>query len=102
MSLFQETACRIICFPKSHRDVVEPWLRQRAMQAVEVGPLDGCFSAREVPHFPFNRTFEQAEWEPLVVLHTSGTTGIPKPVVITQVSRTNATGAYLWLTPSFE
>ncbi len=33
--------------------------------------------------FPYNRNFEQAKDEPLVVLHTSGTTGFPKPILWT-------------------
>ncbi|KAF7869952.1 hypothetical protein EAF04_004736 [Stromatinia cepivora] len=33
------------------------------------------------PHYPFNKTFARAGGEPLVVLHTSGTTGFPKPIV---------------------
>lgn len=37
----------------------------------------------EYEHFPFSKTFEQARDEPLVSLHTSGTTGLPKPVIYT-------------------
>ena len=33
--------------------------------------------------FPHTKTFDQAWAEPLVVLHTSGTTGFPKPVIWT-------------------
>lgn len=35
------------------------------------------------PHFPFEKTFENAKDEPFVVLHTSGTTELPKPIVWT-------------------
>jgi acyl-coenzyme A synthetase/AMP-(fatty) acid ligase len=38
---------------------------------------------REYRHFPFMKTFEEARSEPLVVVHTSGTTGAPKPVIWT-------------------
>ncbi|TGO33876.1 hypothetical protein BHYA_0223g00080 [Botrytis hyacinthi] len=31
--------------------------------------------------FPFSKTFNEAKDEPLVCLHTSGTTGLPKPVI---------------------
>jgi AMP-binding enzyme len=34
-------------------------------------------------HFPYTKTFEEAHSEPLVVLHTSGTTGFPKPITWT-------------------
>lgn len=52
------------------------------MKAIEVRPVDAWFPDVEVPHFPYNKTFEEAEWDPLVVLHTSGSTGLPKPIVV--------------------
>jgi acyl-coenzyme A synthetase/AMP-(fatty) acid ligase len=54
------------------------------MKAVVVGPAERWLSEEEVPHFPYNKTFEEAEWDRLVVLHTSGSTGIPKPIVCRQ------------------
>jgi len=35
----------------------------------------------EPPHFPFTKTFEEAKNDPFLVLHTSGSTGMPKPIV---------------------
>ncbi|KAI0875903.1 hypothetical protein GGS24DRAFT_264456 [Hypoxylon argillaceum] len=81
LSLFDKTECRVIAFPKSHRAMVQPLLQERDMQAVEVGPIENWFPEEEVEPFPYSKTFEEAEWEPLCVLHTSGSTGIPKPVV---------------------
>ena len=37
--------------------------------------------AKIYPHFAFEKTFESARHEPLVVLHTSASTSHPKPVV---------------------
>ncbi|KAI1097853.1 hypothetical protein F4804DRAFT_326332 [Jackrogersella minutella] len=84
INLFEKTDCRFLCFPTSHRGIVEQWLQQRPMQVVEVPPIDDWFPSHHVQHFPYNKTFEQAEWDPLAVLHTSGSTGLPKPVVIKQ------------------
>ncbi|KAI1352855.1 hypothetical protein F5Y01DRAFT_324112 [Xylaria sp. FL0043] len=81
MSLFEATGCRIICFPDSHRAVVAPWLEQRVMRIMVVDSLEECFASRDVPHFPYDKTFEEAEWTPAVVLHTSGSTGHPKPFI---------------------
>ncbi|KAI0203901.1 hypothetical protein F4808DRAFT_449012 [Astrocystis sublimbata] len=83
MSLFAATDCGTICFPDSHQSIVDPWLQEREMRTMGIEPLDVCFMTREVPHFPYERTFEEAEWTPAVVLHTSGTTGLPKPFVAT-------------------
>ncbi|CAJ2512511.1 Uu.00g055260.m01.CDS01 [Anthostomella pinea] len=84
MSLFDKTDCRVLAFPASHRKMVQPWLQEREMQAVEVGPMEKWFVEHDVTPFPYTKTFAQAEWEPLVVLHTSGSTGIPKPIVCRQ------------------
>ncbi|KAI0007681.1 nonribosomal peptide synthetase [Xylariaceae sp. FL0662B] len=81
MSLFDKTDCHFICFPKSHRQMVQPWLQEREMKAVEVAPFEAWFPEEKVPPFPYDKTFQQAEWDPFVVLHTSGSTGIPKPIV---------------------
>ncbi|KAI0173134.1 acetyl-CoA synthetase-like protein [Hypoxylon sp. FL1284] len=83
LSLFDKTDCNIIAFAKQQRALVQPWLRERNMQPMEVSELDAWFSQEDVEPFPYDRTFEQAEWEPLMVLHTSGSTGIPKPIVVT-------------------
>lgn len=34
-------------------------------------------------YFPHGKIFEEAKGEPLVALHTSGTTGLPNPVIYT-------------------
>lgn len=82
INLFDKTDCHIVVFPKSHQKVVQPWLNERPhMQAVEVGGFDKWFRPDEVPHVPYNKTFDEAEWDPVVVLHTSGSTGLPKPIV---------------------
>lgn len=82
INLFDKTECRIMVFPKSHSNLVQPWLQERPeVQAVEVGDFDRWFPEEEVPHFPYNKTFEEAEWDPFLVLHTSGSTGLPKPIV---------------------
>jgi len=84
MSLFDKTDCHIIVFPTTHRNMVQPWLQEREMQAVETGPLEAWFPEEDVEPFPYHKSFDEAEWEPLCVLHTSGSTGIPKPIIVRQ------------------
>ena len=36
--------------------------------------------------FPYNKTFEQARYDPCIVMHTSGSTGLPAPVTCTHWS----------------
>ena len=38
---------------------------------------------KDNPLYTFSKTYEQARYEPFGVFHTSGSTGIPKPVIMT-------------------
>lgn len=33
-----------------------------------------------VPVYPYDKTFDEARQDPFVVMHTSGSTGLPKPI----------------------
>ncbi|KAK1596905.1 thioester reductase domain-containing protein [Colletotrichum navitas] len=81
MNLFEKTDCHVIFFDPSFEDVVQPLLEERPMHAVEVTSADGWLSDDEVPHFPYDKTFDEAKYDPVVVLHSSGSTGLPKPLV---------------------
>ncbi|KAI1212601.1 putative NRPS-like enzyme [Annulohypoxylon truncatum] len=40
------------------------------------------------PHFLLDKTFDQARWDPLFIIHTSGSTGLPKPMIWTHETGT--------------
>lgn len=45
--------------------------------------LEDLLDHRELaPMFPYTKTFEEAQWDPYMILTTSGTTGNPKPVTL--------------------
>ncbi|KAM0145363.1 hypothetical protein ACHAP3_000490 [Botrytis cinerea] len=44
--------------------------------------LEKLFS-ENFPHFKFEKSFQEVKTEPLVILHTSGTTDFPKPIIWT-------------------
>ncbi|KAI0398592.1 transferase family protein [Xylariaceae sp. FL0594] len=60
--------------------LVEEVLQKRAMKALQLASLDDLLDAASVEPFPYTKTFEEAVDEPFCFLHTSGTTGIPKPI----------------------
>lgn len=85
VSLFQRTDCKHIWYAESFTANVESWIEGQSMKGTVVPPAKEWLNA-QAELFPYSRTFEEARWEPLVVLHTSGSTGIPKPIVVKQGS----------------
>ncbi|ORY70408.1 nonribosomal peptide synthetase [Pseudomassariella vexata] len=81
INLFEMSDCHVLAFSPTHRAMVQSWLEERDMKAIEVSSMDSWFPAEEVPEFSYNKTWEQAEHDPFAVLHTSGSTGLPKPIV---------------------
>ncbi|KAK7417869.1 hypothetical protein QQX98_004344 [Neonectria punicea] len=85
LSLLEATNCHAVWFASQYKSTVQPWLREREMQATEVPSADIWLSSAPPP-FPYSKPFEEARWDPLVVLHTSGSTGFPKPITMRQGS----------------
>ncbi|KAK0625127.1 hypothetical protein B0T17DRAFT_493095 [Bombardia bombarda] len=81
LNLFEMTNCHFLCFDVAYKTMVQPWLHERDMRAIMLSPIDEWFPAEKVEPYPYNKTFEEAEWDPLLLLHTSGSTGFPKPIV---------------------
>lgn len=84
LNLFEQTNCHIVWFEATYKDMVQSWLQERDMQALMTFPVAAWFPEEQIEPFPYNKTFEEAEWDPLLILHTSGSTGLPKPVVVRQ------------------
>jgi acyl-CoA synthetase (AMP-forming)/AMP-acid ligase II len=84
MNIFYQTNCNIIWFDRAYKAMVQPWLQERDMQAFMTFPLEAWFPEEHIEPYPYDKTFDEAEWDPLVVLHTSGSTGLPKPIVARQ------------------
>lgn len=84
LNLFEQTNCHIVWFDAAYKDMVQSWVQERDMHALMTFPVDAWFPEERIEPFPYNKTFEEAEWDPLLVLHTSGSTGFPKPIVARQ------------------
>ena len=53
------------------------------MKRFEIPSLEELLEPENKPEsFPFNKTYEEAKNDPLCVLHTSGSTGMPKPIIM--------------------
>jgi hypothetical protein len=45
------------------------------LQKLQIPSLEQLLDSRDIPNYPYQKTFEQAKDDPIFVLHTSGSTG---------------------------
>lgn len=81
-NLFNLLDCRVMVTPNPRPPGVSAIVEYSKLRMIEIPSVEGLLSER-FPHFKYNKTFAQAQLEPLVCLHTSGTTGLPKPIIWT-------------------
>ena len=55
---------------------------KEGLKSAAIEPLNDLLEV-EAPLFPYHPSFDEAVRHPVVVLHSSGSTGLPKPVVMT-------------------
>lgn len=88
-SLFEQTQCTKLCHSVDSPNVVasvQAVLKvAKALRSLEFLSLDELLRAR-CEHVPYFGDFAQLRNEPIVILHSSGSTGIPKPVTMTNGS----------------
>ncbi|RFN54485.1 linear gramicidin synthase subunit d [Fusarium flagelliforme] len=83
LSLFEDTKCDVLYCTETYEAAMKPCLEQRKMQVCVIDSVEHFLNVSSSP-FPYDKSIDQARWDPLVVLHTSGSTGIPKPIVVKQ------------------
>jgi acyl-coenzyme A synthetase/AMP-(fatty) acid ligase len=60
--------------------LVKEALQKRPMNVLQLPLLDELLDAMSTEAFPYTKTFDEAINDPFCFLHTSGTTGVPKPI----------------------
>ena len=57
-------------------------LKGNTPRHIVIESLAALLLKKDVAPYPYNKTFEEAQHDPFVVIHTSGSTGLPKPVIM--------------------
>ncbi|KAM3499606.1 hypothetical protein MY10362_007154 [Beauveria mimosiformis] len=60
--------------------LIQEVLRERPMTILELPTLDDLLDAAGTTAYPYTKTFAEATTDPFCFLHTSGSTGVPKPI----------------------
>ena len=81
-NLMKLVDCKTLLVPEERLPVIDSILEEYKMQTLQIPRLDELLEHTH-PDYPFDKSFANARNEPLVVLHTSGTTGLPKPIIWT-------------------
>lgn len=84
VSLLEKTDCRTLLGPqeRSKDSTAESLVAARDLMYDVIPPLEELLDPRIVEHFPWTKTLDDVATETFLMLHTSGSTGLPKPVSI--------------------
>lgn len=81
MAVLEAAKCNVWVKPRGvSYPLVEDFLQHRDMQVLDLPELDELLDAEEAKQYPYTKTFEEAIEDPFCLLHTSGSTGLPKPI----------------------
>ncbi|EED15544.1 NRPS-like enzyme, putative [Talaromyces stipitatus ATCC 10500] len=83
MDLLWKLECRLIMTTDPEPPFVSMILKDCLLTKLVIPSLDELLREEDVPPYPYTKSFEEAKDDPIFVLHTSGSTGIPKPMIYT-------------------
>ncbi|GAA87321.1 NRPS-like enzyme [Aspergillus luchuensis] len=81
-SLLDRLNCTKLVAPVPRPPPITAILEAQTLDVLEVPSIDDLLNT-EYPHFEYAKTYPEAAGETFAVIHTSGSTGIPKPIVWT-------------------
>ena len=84
-ALFEALSCRTLLSSDPRPSAVTAIGDHQGFHIVEVPSVSYLLDVQH-HHFAFEKSWPEAQSEPLFVVHTSGSTGIPKPLLYTHAS----------------
>ncbi|EFR04290.1 L-aminoadipate-semialdehyde dehydrogenase [Nannizzia gypsea CBS 118893] len=81
VAVLNATSCDIWVTPKERHEMLPQILDRRPMKVIEIPETDELLNPEPVKAYPYTKTFEEAASDPFCILHTSGSTGLPKPII---------------------
>ena len=80
LSLLNSTKCQLLLSPPETK--VDHILEKYPIHHQDVRSFDEWLAQESVPHYPYEKSFDEAANDPFIVIHTSGSTGLPKPITL--------------------
>ncbi|TVY44182.1 Non-canonical non-ribosomal peptide synthetase [Lachnellula subtilissima] len=82
LAVAEKCGCNLWVLPTQRIGHVDQVLEKRSMIVYPLPELLDLLKDEAVSTYPYNKSFAEARQDPFVVLHTSGSTGLPKPIVV--------------------
>ncbi|KIW16413.1 hypothetical protein PV08_06465 [Exophiala spinifera] len=82
VNLFNLLSCKKLVAPNPAPQAVTTIVASHDIEVLEI-PSVADLLTQVHPQYAYKKSFDEARKDPLVVLHTSGTTGLPKPIIWT-------------------
>ncbi|CZR62914.1 related to nonribosomal peptide synthetase MxcG (component of the myxochelin iron transport regulon) [Phialocephala subalpina] len=84
LGLFERANCKVIVSCQSLNQSLQPlFAASPQVRKLHAPRLDDILAGDAVPHFAFHEPLESAENSKVITLHTSGSSGNPKPIIYT-------------------
>ena len=80
LHILESARCNIFACPKERPPGVNSIFTARPMREVDVPELQDWLEGPKAPHRSYDKTLDEVRHEPLMLLHSSGSTGLPKPI----------------------
>lgn len=81
-SLLEQTQCRHFLYSKEIENLVTPLLEHKSDLKLHVVETLDDMIRPETQHFAWEKDYDAVKWDPIVILHSSGSTGAPRPIVM--------------------
>ncbi|KAK1473437.1 hypothetical protein CABS01_04099 [Colletotrichum abscissum] len=79
-ALLESSNCKIWLYSEGGAFSPEPELAASGIHVEQFQSLEWCLSAQGTEPYAYEKTYEQAKDDEILIIHTGGTTGAPKPI----------------------
>lgn len=81
-SLIEQTQCSHFLYTNEMEPLVTPLLEHKSdLKLIKIETLEDMIKPG-TQHFAWEKEYDAVKWDPMLILHSSGSTGAPKPIVM--------------------
>lgn len=77
--LLEETECKAWIYPQDDVNGPPKWL-DASVKQIALPSVGKCADAAGQERYPYEKSWDEGKWDEIIIIHTSGTTGMPKPI----------------------